>query len=315
MKVCFFGLGSIGKRHVKNLYKIAKEKRIDLDVHAFRTSRNNLKLSGVDKELYSKEELASDYDIIFVTNPTSKHFETVKMMENKTENMFIEKPIFDKIGYNINDINFGDGVYYIAAPLRYTGVLNKLTNLLKNKNGYSVRAICSSYLPDWRPERDYRNVYSAKKELGGGVSIDLIHEWDYLISIFGFPNRVVNFQGNYSHLEIDTEDLSVYIGEYKDKLLELHLDYFGRESKREIEIYTKENTIIGDFINKKIMFTDGRETIDLSNSENMYVKEMRTFIEMILNTKENINPPNHAYNVLKLIKESENNECINSYLR
>ncbi|MBM7622975.1 Gfo/Idh/MocA family protein [Sporohalobacter salinus] len=315
MKVCFFGLGSIGKKHLKNLCKIAKEKDINLDVHAFRTRKNSLELKGLDKEIYSKKLLEEDYDIIFVTNPTFKHFETIKMMENKTKNMFIEKPIFDNINYDITDIKFENGIYYVAAPLRYTGIVDKLKEIIKDKNVYSIRSICSSYLPDWRPNQDYREVYSAKKELGGGVSIDLIHEWDYLTYLFGFPKRVVNFQGKYSHLEIDSEDLSIYIAEYEDKLLELHLDYFGIRSKREVEIYTKEGTIIGDFIKEEISFTsDEKDKINFLANEDMYIAEMRHFIEMVLDNKNNPNSPEHAYNVLKLIKESEKNESINNNL-
>ncbi|WP_298654045.1 Gfo/Idh/MocA family oxidoreductase, partial [uncultured Proteiniphilum sp.] len=61
--------------------------------------------------------------------------------------------------------------------------------------------------PDWRPNTDYKKSYSAKKEEGGGVSIDLIHEWDYLIYLFGFPQEVYNLQGKFSHLDINSEDL------------------------------------------------------------------------------------------------------------
>ena len=73
----------------------------------------------------------------------------------------------------------------------------------------SARVICSSYLPDWRPGVDYRTVYSAHKALGGGVTIDLIHEWDYLVDLFGVPQKLYNFKGTYSDLEIDSDDLSV----------------------------------------------------------------------------------------------------------
>ncbi len=314
MKVCFFGLGSIGKRHLKNLVKVAKEKDLDLEIHAFRTGKTNLNLKVIDREIYDEELLMDNYDIVFITNPTFKHYETIKLMECKTKHMFIEKPIFDNVTYNLEDIGFGNGVYYVAAPLRNTGIVEELKNILKNKQLYSVRAICSSYLPDWRANQDYREVYSAKKELGGGVSIDLIHEWDYLTYLFGFPEKVVNFQGQYSHLEISSEDLSVYIAEYKDKLLELHLDYFGRTPKREVEIYTTEGTVIGDFIKKEIRFTSKERTIDLSDREDLYIVEMRNFIEMILEGKDNSNNPEHAYNLLKLIKESEKNESINNYM-
>ena len=59
---------------------------------------------------------------------------------------------------------------------------------------YSARVLCSSYLPGWRPGVDYRTVYSAHKDMGGGVTIDLIHEWDYLVELFGKPEKMYNFK-------------------------------------------------------------------------------------------------------------------------
>ena len=61
---------------------------------------------------------------------------------------------------------------------------------------------------------DYRTVYSARRAMGGGVTIDLIHEWDYLVDLFGRPQEVYNFKGTYSELEIDSDDLSVYIARW-----------------------------------------------------------------------------------------------------
>ncbi len=73
-----------------------------------------------------------------------------------------------------------------------------LKDLLPALHPYCARVICSSYLPDWRPGVDYRTVYSAHKAMGGGVTIDLIHEWDYLVELFGVPQQLYNFKGTYS---------------------------------------------------------------------------------------------------------------------
>ena len=77
-----------------------------------------------------------------------------------------------------------------------------------------------------------------------GVSIDLIHEWDYLTWLFGFPDEVCNFRGKYSDLEIDSDDHSVYIAKYPDKQISLSLDYFGRIERREIELSTPTGSAI-----------------------------------------------------------------------
>ena len=112
---------------------------------------------------------------------------------------------------------------------------------------YCARVICSSYLPDWRPGVDYRTVYSAHKALGGGVTIDLIHEWDYLVELFGVPEKLYNFKGTYSDLEIDSDDLSVYIAKYPTLLAEVHLDYFGRGYRRSIELFCHDGSYLADF--------------------------------------------------------------------
>jgi len=303
MKICFFGLGSIGKKHLNNLSHILKEKKNEFEIHAYRTSNRLSGLKILDKEIFELDKVDTNYDIVFITNPTSRHFETIEYMSDKTKHMFIEKPIFEDINYNLEEINFGEGVYYIAAPLRYSSVIQKLKEIKNDYNIYSIRAIASSYLPDWRPKQDYREVYSAKKELGGGVSIDLIHEWDYLTYLFGFPKKIFNLQGQFSHLEIDSEDLSIYIAEYDDKLVELHLDYFARETKREIELFTDDGLIKADFVNNNIMLPGGN-TLKLEDND-MYKNEMYHFFDLIYNKKRNLNSPEHAFKVLKLIKESE----------
>ncbi|WP_373077082.1 Gfo/Idh/MocA family oxidoreductase [Fusobacterium varium] len=311
LKVCFYGMGSIGKRHFKNLLKIGKEQNIIFDIDIIK-KRNELS-EEIKKEIknlyFNREDLASDYDIVFIVNPTSDHFETINYMKDRAKYMFIEKPIFNKSCLNLKSLKLNEEKCYIAAPLRYSGVFNTLKKVLKERKIYSVRAICSSYLPEWRPQQDYREVYSAKKELGGGVSIDLIHEWDYLVELFGCPERIFNFQGKYSNLEIDSEDISIYIAKYKDKLLEIHLDYFGCESRREIEIFTELGTIKGDFYNKNINFSWNNEVLKMNENEDIYIKEMKNFLNIIKGKKNN-NTPSHAMKILKLAEGENVNESI-----
>jgi len=305
MKVCFIGLGSIGKRHLKNIVKIFEEYNLPLEIHAFRNTQKPLSddiKNLINYELFNEADLSNDYDITFITNPNNLHYDSIKLMENKTKSMFIEKPVFDNREYDLNKLNLNkNGIYYVAGPLKFSQVVQNLRQILMNERVYSIKAICSSYLPDWRKGVDYRKVYSAKKSEGGGVCIDLIHEWDYITYLFGFPIKVFNINGKYSQLEIDSEDISVYIGKYEDKLVEIHLDYFGRKSRREIEIFTETGTIIGDFIRNCISFSDGRETIDFTKeNKDMYVEEMKYFIESVMTSKEGHNDIEHAYKVLKL---------------
>ena len=302
VKICFFGMGSIGKKHLKNLVKILKERKLNFEIDVVKRTRE------VDEEvrfyinnIYSiKDFTPTFYDIVFIVNDTSAHIETLNLMKNYSNNFFIEKPLSINVNkININD--YKDKKIYIACPMRYSNVIEYLKKEIDVSKVYSVRAICSTYLPDWRPTIDYRHNYSAKKELGGGVTLDLIHEWDYLIYLLGFPEKIFNLNKKVSHLEINSDDLSIYIAKYKDKLVELHLDYFGRIPTRKVEFFLKEGTVIGDFIKNTIILEDNRE-INLSDDIDDYIKEMNNFLDIIFNQKDNFNNLEHAYKVLKLIK-------------
>lgn len=283
MKVCFCGLGSIGKRHLRNLTCVAPEFNMTLEIHALRKTARMLdtSISGlIAKQITDERELDQDYDIAFITNPTSMHVETIKTMAARTQHMFIEKPVSGG-GDSAETLPLRPGgVYYVAGPLRYAPVIQRLRDMIGRRRVYSVRAICSSYLPNWRPGTNYRQSYSAKKELGGGVDIDLIHEWDYIVDLFGFPEKVYRICGKYSDLAIDSSDIAVYIAEYESMVAELHLDYFGREARREIELFTADGTIIGDLIGNTITYTG--EQIRFTEDENdIYLREMRFFLGRI----------------------------------
>jgi predicted dehydrogenase len=304
MKICMVGLGSIGIRHLRNLTSILNARSISFSVDALRATQKELpgETSALLKKEYTRmRDLPEDYDVAFICNPTALHYETILEMAKKAKHLFIEKPLFDHIDYDLSALNPKDGVYYVACPLRYTRVMQYLKAWVSEHRVYSARAICSTYLPDWRPGVDYKKTYSADRKLGGGVSIDLIHEWDYLTYLFGAPQSVLNAKGTYSELGLKSDDLSLYIGSYPDKLVSLHLDYFGRAERREIELYTRDDTIIGDLRKQEIRWLKSGERLALAEERDDYQRrEIEAFLDMIEGKAENHNPPAVAYKTLSI---------------
>ena len=307
MKICFIGLGSIGCRHLKNISEILTERKIPFEIHALRSTQKPL--SSEIEELLTKtvtnyDALDAQYDIVFITNPTDKHYETLQKILPKAKNIFIEKPLFMNTDENLGTLPLQlDAVYYVAAPLRYNPVFPIIEQIVKEHRIFSARAICSSYLPEWRKNIDYRKNYSAVKEMGGGVSLDLIHEWDYLKHLFGIPEKVCHLRGTKSDLEITSDDISVYIAEYQDKIVELHLDYFGRRAVRTLELYTKEGTFTADFNAGKVSFDNGKEIkeIPVLEETDSYIREMNYFLNLCLNKEAvNQNDIKNAFETLKL---------------
>ena len=301
MKVLFVGLGSIGTRHLKNLTALCRERDIPLEAWAQRSS--DRPLPAETAALLTGQftgPVTDHYDAVFVTNPTKLHHETLCALSDKADAFFIEKPIFEDGNCDLAACRLEGKQCYIAAPMRWCGTYLALKEALKEERVYSARVICSSYLPDWRPGVDYRTVYSAIRALGGGVTIDLIHEWDYLVDLLGFPEETCNFKGTYSHLEIDSDDLSVYIARYKDKLAEIHLDYFGRTYRRTAEFFTKEGTITADFGAGTLTLADGTVQSYEEPVNRRYEREMAYFLDFAARKAPAVNPPEMALQVLRL---------------
>lgn len=318
IKVAFWGLGSIAKRHIRNLYDILFEKNLMFEIDIIRHANkiiDDLWLKDLICNVYTEQEikLISDekeiiYDVMFITNPTSMHYDTIKIGAAIAKNIFIEKPVFDCYNVNVSDLMLRkSGIYYVACPLRYTSVIQYVKKNIDMRDVYSVRAISSSYLPDWRPQEDYRTTYSAHKNMGGGVAIDLIHEWDYLTYLFGRPEQVLYAGGKYSELEIDSDDLAVYIGKYADKLVELHLDYFGKKTIRELVLFTRKDTIVADLINGKVTYLCDKKEVDLKEARDCYQKrELEHFWDMVDGKCFNDNNIENALDILKIAKGFSN---------
>lgn len=289
MKICFIGIGSIAQRHIRNLHEILAETRTAVQIDAV---RRNASLDGLDVKplihrVYTDTDQLGQYDVIFITNPTEMHLDTLRSVRGKAKAYFIEKPVtsFRNIADAQDDLWDSDGIYYVACPLRYKKVVQYIKDFAAENRIIGVRAISSSYLPEWRPGQDYRNTYSAQKALGGGVSIDLIHEWDYLRHIFGMPQRVSYFGGKKSDLEMDAEDTAIYLAEYADKYVELHLDYFGRETIRECMLFTDKETVVADLVKNEVRFLKQNRTIVFEESRDDFQKaELRHFLEIVAGT-------------------------------
>lgn len=308
MKVCFFGIGSIGTKHIENLKFLCRTKSIKLTVHAYRTGKSNYNTdidALVDKQIYNRSELDSWYDAVFICNPTSLHYQTVIDTRNLSDCFFIEKPIFDK-HYDLNTMELNSAArYYVACPLRYKGVIQYLKEHINKYDVISGRIICSSYLPNWRPGTDYTKSYSAIKALGGGVSIDLVHEIDYMTYLFGLPDGVLWMNGKYSNLKIDSDDLSCYIFQYANKLIEMHLDYFGLKPQRKIELFCNDQFVVGDLLKNSITIQSGSETEIFTCNENandFYLAEMQNFLNLVYGEKYISNNLYDAQRILVLAK-------------
>ena len=307
MKVAIIGYGSIGKRftdiilHIPNTEIIICTKK--------ETIKNNKKLIICHS---IKECLRLQPDVVFITNVTSAHIPTAKIFAKKGIHLFIEKPLSSSLK-DIDDlssiIKSKKLITMVGCNLRFHKAIISIKELIdKGQIGriLSVKAENGSFLPDWHPWENYSQSYTAQKKLGGGVVLTNIHEIDYLYWFFGMPKEVFSFTRKLSDLKV-FEDFSSIIMNYKNKILEIHLDFFQRPSKRSCKIIGTNGTIIWDSEQKFVNLFDLKKkqwktVISLKNYDYnlMYIEEIKHFLKSVKNNKQTINDFDEAVKTLKI---------------
>ena len=271
LKVLIIGYGSIGQRHFEILQAMKQVTSIDV------VSKQNLTHTRTFKTLESVPNL-QEYDYFVISSQTQSHYENLKYIVNKVSQklILVEKPLYDKTYESFET----DNKIFTAYNLRFHPIITALHELLKDKTIFCANIICGQYLPSWRPQRDYRDTYSAKRELGGGVLRDLSHELDYAMYLFGEIQNLKAISTTVSDLQINSDDIFRGVGLSQNKVvLNISLDYISKKPIRQLIIHTKTQTIEADLINNKLLSydVDGKETIHL---ENLSIERNHTYEKM-----------------------------------
>lgn len=150
--------------------------------------------------------------IAVIANPAPFHVASAQRLADSGTHLLVEKPIaacVDGVARLLDSVWERGTILLTGYNLRFLPSLQKFRDLLVAKEigkVWSVRCEIGQYLPSWRPDTDYRQNVSARRELGGGALLELSHEIDYLRWIFGEVDHVNATISQQSTLEIDVED-------------------------------------------------------------------------------------------------------------
>lgn len=270
MKALFVGLGGVGQRHLRNLHAIVGD---DLEVMAYRTRRLSQVITttleiepGADiDEKYGitvfddlDQALAQKPDAVFICNPTSLHIPVALAAAKQGCPIFVEKALshdMDGVNELIRLVEDLDITAMVGYQLRFHPCLNELMDIVSGGGvGHviSVSAEVGEYMPGWHKYEDYRQMYAARKDLGGGVIVSQIHEFDYILWMLGLPKRVYAVGGHLSSLEIDVEDVASMIMETEvdGRLIPVHLhqDYLQRPPSRTCKVVGNKGKVVIDLV-------------------------------------------------------------------
>jgi predicted dehydrogenase len=298
MKFLIAGLGSIGRRHLRNLVELGEE-----DVLLYRTHQATL--SDVDLSHYPvvtdlEKAIEQKPDAVVISNPTALHLKVAIPCAEAGCALFLEKPLStDCEGLeDLRQILKRTGKQTLVGfQFRFHPAFPQVAVWLEE--GVIGRVVSSSvywgeYLPDWHPWEDYRVSYSARKDLGGGVVLTLCHPMDYLHWLLGEINMVSAFVGKISDLELEVEDMAeITMHHANGAVSRIHLDYYHQPKKHALEIAGSNGTIAWDEASGEARLYKADEKRWLTfkppvtfNRNDMFLAEMRHFLAVIQNNEQ-----------------------------
>lgn len=253
MKILIAGLGSIGRRHFRNLVALGER-----DLVLYRTHRATLpddELAGYPVETDLVEALQKHRpQAVVVANPTALHLDVAIPSAEAGCAILLEKPIAEDLT-QVNELcqaaqKSGSRIL-VGFQFRYHPTLNKARELiLSGALGkiLTAHAHWGEYLPNWHPWEDYRASYAAREDLGGGVIRTLTHPLDYLRYLLGEVESLQALQGHISPLELaGVEDVAEIGLKFASGAIGgLHVNYFQRPPVHRLEIIGTAGTLRWD---------------------------------------------------------------------
>jgi predicted dehydrogenase len=331
--ILVIGLGSMGKRRVRNLLALGIKNIIGLD-----TRPDRRKEAGITYQINtfsSLEEVIANYkfDAFVISLPPDIHHVYMKKAINLGIPAFIEASVLDTdFEQLIIDAKKKNVLLAPSCTLFFHPAIKKITQIVKNNELGRISNFLyhsGQYLPDWHTYESVSEYYVSNKETGGGREI-VPFELTWITLMLGFPKRVVGFYKNAIQIKgaDNIDDTYNLLMDYGQLIFNLSVDVVSRYATRRlvvngdkkqlywnwddsvIKIYDPETAVWEEI---KYDITSAQSGYNKNITEQMYIDEMSSFLMAVNNQVIFPNSLEHDYRVLKIlyaVESSDNNNII-----
>jgi predicted dehydrogenase len=252
MKFLIAGLGSIGRRHFRNLRALGEQ-----DIILYRTHRASLpedELAGFPVVTDLSAALKKHRpEAVVIANPTALHLDVALPAAEAGCHIFLEKPIsgsLERVDQLEAVMKRSGSRILVGFQFHFHPTLKKAAELIGAGalgQVLSIHAHWGEYLPNWHPWEDYRTSYAARADLGGGVIATLTHPLDYVRWLVGEVDGLWSFNGHISPLEMDVEDVAEIGMRFVNGAIGgVHVNYVQRPPVHRLEIVGTGGTLRWD---------------------------------------------------------------------
>ncbi len=287
IQVTVLGTGSIGSRHLSVLRDLLGMEPIALPVRPGRAAE--LEKQGYRVASALSPAAGPELGACIVATSTERHVADVQQALRSGYAVLAEKPLSHDLTGLGELKSLADArrlKVFVGCNLRFHQGLRKFREWLpKLGRVHSVRIECQSYLPEWRPQSDYRQSYSAREGVGG-VLLDLIHEIDYAVWLFGRPEKVFAKLQNTGRLGIQSEEAAdLWWQSPSGAAVSIRLDYITRRSTRRMRAVGENGTLEWDAVGGCVRWAPNQgqeQVLNISQERDvMYRDQAEAFLRAI----------------------------------
>lgn len=290
------GFGGSGKRYADNLCKYFK----DFEISIWPTGKEtNIKAEfNIIKNI--DEAIQLNPIGVFVATPTSTHLEYAEKFKDIASFIVIDKPL-DSDLYKCEvferNFRFSETKVYVNYQRRYIecwgNLKNQVEKCIENNNEFRYGIIhINSNMPTWRKEKNFKELYAAKKELGGGALLTECHEFDLIQWIFGEIKEVEGYIVNTKSFELDVEDAFhvklIVDTKHGPRPITLITDFINGETQRKAEfVFDKSSFKINESENELVILPENK-IIKGSNEKDKIAHErfINNLYEKVVNNSD-----------------------------
>lgn len=300
MKFLVVGLGSMGKRRVRNMQALGHAALAGFDPRADRREEASSRYGIEIFDSFDKALAVFKPDALVISTDPSLHMEYAHQAVKLGLHCFIEASVVE--GERIADLcKLLEGTKLVMVPsctMRYYPGPVAIRDIIRaGKIGkpLNFNYLTGQYLPDWHPWEHIQDFYVSKRETGGAREI-VPFELTWINEIFGEPKPLACVKDKLTDMDADIDDIYHCILRYPNGMLaNVTVEVISRpKAIRELNILgstgrlvfsADENCVryiaVGEEDWTRISLGSGTVEKGYINPEEPYISEVADFVKAI----------------------------------
>ena len=317
----------MGKRRIRNLlalgYKFENIYGFDLRKDRLDEAKDLYKINSIE---VIDDKIWKKIDAVIISTPPLHHLEWMKKAAENRKPMFVEASVILKGLKEFDEYAKKNGVFVApSCTFVFHPSIKLIKEIVKGKKYGKVtnfNYISGQYLRDWHPWEDITEFYVSEKETSGSREI-VPFELTWLMDVFGFPSEVASYNVKTYDFGVDIDDTYMTILKYPNFIGNLTVETVARQAIRSLVVNFENGQILWNWDDKKVKVYNANEKRWIIYEEplgkavagyhpniieEMYIEEVRAFINGALGKGSYPNTLEDDMKILKLlnIMESSN---------